>query len=68
MVAVAVIATLIGRVAILVNGRPFTDSFALIGTNTPILPIITLPQFATVHRIVGKVNRYVIVKTCENIV
>ena len=68
MVAVAVIAALIDRVAILVNDRPFSDAFALIGPNTPILPIIALPQFATVHRVVGKVNRYVVVKTCENIV
>ncbi len=68
MIPVSVVAALVVGDAVLVDRGPFTDSFALIGTNTPILPIITLPQFGTVHRIVGKVDRYVVVKTCENIV
>ena len=63
VVAVAVVAALVNRHAVGVGRRPFTDTVALICSNTPVHPKVALIEVRNREGVVGHVNGDVVNQT-----
>ena len=59
MIAIPIITSLIGWVSEFMNGRPFSNSITLVGSNSPVSPEVTFAHVAfcdgIVESIVGDV-------------
>ena len=68
MVAVAIIAALVNRIAVLVYGRPLANSVALVSTYSPVLPKVALLHVGVIRRVIGKVKGDVVMEASQDVV